>query len=275
MPVALARALALAIAVVALLAPTQAFAVDVNADDAGDRYIGSGALLLEHSSARPGADGTRTTPRCPDCRWAALTDCRLLPDGEIVTSISQQCPSLHCPRPDQRIVYAWSSTDGGATWTRHGPICVGPRGPITVEEVETRVQERFEEGVPAGQVSTQPRTGVLPYLPVVFDSGQPAAIAPIRFVIEGREVFIHPVPRWSWDFGDGVTLRTTVPGSRYPDLAVSHAYRRTGHHAVTVRTTWTATYEVSGVGTFDVAQDIVQEAHGSVRVGEGRAVLVR
>ena len=274
MSVLLARALAVAVAVIALLAPVRALAVDINADDVGDRYIGTGSLLLESSSIRPGADGTRATPRCPDCRWAALPDCRLLPDGEIVTSISQHCQSLKCPRPDQQVAYAWSSTDGGATWTRHGPICVGPGGPITVEEVESSVQERFEEAVPAGQISTQPRTGVLPHLPVVFDSGQPQQLAPIRFVIEGREVLVHPVPRWAWDFGDGATLGTSVPGSHYPDLTVSHAYRRTGVHPVSVRTTWTASYEVVGVGTFPVREDIVQEVRTTVRVGEGRAVLV-
>lgn len=271
----LARALALAVAVVALLTPTRALAIDVNADDVGDRYVGTGALLLESSTIRPGPDGTRTTPRCPECRWAALSDCRLLPDGDVVMSISQQCPSLHCPRADQHVVYAWSSTDGGATWTRHGPICVGPRGPITVERVEEVVHERFEEAVPAGQVSSQPRTGVLPQLPVVFDSGQPPAMDPIRFLLEGREVVIHPVPRWAWDFGDGATLGTSVPGSRYPDLTVSHVYRRTGLHEVTVRTTWTASYDVAGIGTFGVPGAIVQEARGTVRVGEGRAVLVR
>lgn len=63
----------------------------------------------------------------------------------------------------------------------------------------------------------------------------------------GQRVDLHIVPsEFGWRFGDGRVLRTDDAGAPYPDLRVTHTYRRKGEVSPAVDTTYTATYRVNG-----------------------------
>ena len=80
-------------------------------------------------------------------------------------------------------------------------------------------------------------------------------------------------PTWVWRFGDGTSTRTGDPGGRFPRSGVAHAYRAAGRYAVHVRTEWSASFTVDGLGPFPVIEPVSQEQHVSIEVGEGRALL--
>jgi hypothetical protein len=241
--------------------PSQA--VDVIGDDEADRYTGSGGLVL------PGSIDRETRVRvaaCPDCRWRMTDPCSV--DGEACRSVTRGCAA------GRALLRAWISRDSGRTWEEIGLVCVPPSGPATVGSISREAFDEFERGLPASTLRYQPSRGVLPYLPVVFHSGQPAGVPPIEVEVSGYRVVVSPVPHWHWDFGDGTVRSTMVPGSTYPDLTVSHAYRVGGAHRVQVTTTWTATVMIDGMGPFEVRGPITQQASAMVRVGQARAVLV-
>ncbi len=247
-----------------VLISSPAHAVTVSGDDQEDRYVGSGGLIL------PGAfsqDTRESVARCIDCRWrlrdpcaAHDEDCRFTP--------------LPCP-DDHRVLETLWSTDAGATWQSLGLWCVGPGGPSTVASVGSQVHEELSEALPPGRPSVQPPRGIIPQLPTIWHAEQPPLPGPIVMEIVGQRVEITPVPRWSWDFGDGGRLETQVEGSRYPDFSVSHTYRRAGRYAVTCTTTWEATFTVDGLGPFPVLEPITQQAQRVIRVADARARLVR
>ena len=242
--------------------------VDVIGDDEGDRFVGSGGLVL------PGTVGHETRQRvatCVGCRWRLADPCASsADDGAHAACLSV---TRGCARAAQ-LLRVWLSEDGGATWRDLGLVCIPPGGPVTIAQVGSSVAEEFERAIPETGLTYQPRRGVLPYLPVIFHSTQPSALPPSNHVINGVRVVLYPRPSWTWDFGDGASLRTSVPGSTYPDLAVSHTYSRGGRMQVRVTTSWNATYMIDDLGPFQVSLPVTQTATATLPVGQARAVLV-
>ncbi len=242
--------------------------VDVVGDDEGDRFVGSGGLVL------PGTVGHETRQRvatCTGCRWQLADPCASSPDD----GAHAACMSVTrgCARAAQ-LLRVWLSEDGGVTWRDLGLVCIPPGGPVTVAQVTTSVSDEFERSIPATGLTFQPRRGVLPYLPVIFHSTQPSDLPPSEHVINGVRVTLYPRPSWTWEFGDGASLLTTIPGSTYPDLTVSHTYSRGGRMQVRVTTSWNATYMIDDLGPFQVSLPVTQTATATLPVGQARAVLV-
>ena len=243
-------------------------AVDVIGDDQGDRFVGSGGLVL------PGTIGDETRQRvatCGDCRWRLADPCAV--SGDLGAHAACLSVTRGCAR-GASLLRVWVSDDAGATWRDLGLVCIPPGGPVTVADVGRKIRGEFERLVPSIGIEVQPARGVLPYVPVIFDSTQPASIEPTDYAIDDTRVTLTPRPAWTWEFGDGGVLHTAIPGSRYPNTDVSHSFGRTGRMTVRVTATWSATYTINGLGPFRVSLPITQEATTVVNVGQARAVLV-
>ena len=253
------------LAAVLLTVAPPASAVDVVGDDGADQYRGSGGLLLPASVPQPTREHVAT---CAGCQWQLTSVCNDRAEAPWGCEPADDCPG------DGYRMRAWARDSAILPWRDLGLICVARSGPVSVERVDTELHGEFVEDLPTSAITMDPPRGVLPYLPVVFDSGQPASVPPMQVEVLGRQVVLQPVPSWHWDFGDGASLDHAGPGSRYPSLGVSHAYRRGGAHRVTVTTTWSATFTVDGFGPFTVSSPVRQQAQAVVRVGQARAVLV-
>ena len=253
------------LAVLLLGGPSPASAVDVVGDDDADAYRGSGGLLLPASVPAPTREHVAN---CAGCQWQLTSVCNDRAEAP------WRCePASDCPGDGYRM-RAWSRDSATEPWRDLGLICIARSGPVSVARVDTELRDEFVRDLPGSSISVEPPRGVLPYLPVVFDSGQPRSVPPTEIEVLGRRVVLQPIAAWHWDFGDGATLDDAGPGSRYPDLAVAHAYRTGGNHRVRVTTTWSATFTVDGLGPFTVSSPVHQQAQTVVRVGQARAVLV-
>ena len=240
--------------------------VDVIGDDEHDVYVGTGGLLLPDSV---GASTQIRVATCADCLWRLTEPCAARPDGRVVClGVVRGCPQ------GRRLLVAWLSTDGGATWENLGAVCIAPTGPTTVASIGRDVIDEFTAALPGVSISHQPVVGVVTQAPVIFASGQPDRLPPVVVEVAGRTVVLEPVAHWLWEFGDGAQLSTDIAGSRYPDLRVAHTYRRAGRLRVDLTTTWTASFTIDDLGPFTVSQVITQRQHRVVPVGQARAVLV-
>ena len=240
-------------------------ATSVVGDDGQDRYVGSGSLIL------PGSAGGHTREQvahCPDCRWRFQDPCPMRSAEE-----PQLCSFTPMPcAPEETLLLLVLSTDSGATWEGRGMVCVGSGGPITVAVVERKVREQVEPGLPPIALRHQPARGIVPRLPVTLHSGQ-SIPAFFDMQVMGMQVRITPTVRWQWRFSDGTVMHSEQPGSVYPDLSVSHTFRRPGQHQITCTATWQASYLIDGLGPFALAP-IEQAAGRTVRVHDARASLV-
>ena len=250
-------------------APASGGDVEVHGDDANDAFSGTGGLLL------PGSvdNRTRTTvASCRGCEWRLESPCT---DTHRGTLFDSQAPCLSvvrgCPAGD-RLMRSWFRAEGSA-WREIGLICLRRSGPVTVAQVDRQVRERFVEGMPALAPAFQPSMNPVAQIPVVFSSGQPGGTEDSAFTIIGLPVDLFARPTWVWRFGDGSATRTDDPGGRYPLSGVAHAYRAAGTYSVLVRTEWSASFTVDGLGPFPVTEPVSQEDRFAVVVGEGRALL--
>lgn len=92
----------------------------------------------------------------------------------------------------------------------------------------------------------------------------------------GRQVELRIWPAtFRWRFGDGDVRETSSPGSAYPDLEITHSYRRRGRVAPSVDTTYAAEFRVNGGPWREVAGTVtIPGSPQSLRVVTARPVLV-
>jgi hypothetical protein len=232
-----------------------------------DRFVGTGGLILPGSHPR-----RREVAECSECEWRLSTPCVDLEVGQAFSGTAT-CESVTRGCPDQHeLVRVWFRRSG-ASWQDLGVVCLGEAGPITVSRIGQEVRDRLTRDLPGLTPRAQPARGVVTQLPVIFDSGQPTRWAATMNVL-GLPTRVSAQPVWHWDFGDGGALRTTEPGGRYPDLSVSHVYRRTGALEVLVRADWSAEFTTDGLGPFPLPGTVPQTGGLGLQVGEGRALLV-
>ena len=248
-----------------VLLPTRAWAADVHGDDAGDRYVGTGGVILP---ASVGETERRAAADCADCAWRLSTPCVATVLGN---AFGDPCGSVVRGCPGGELLRAWRR-EGAAPWRDIGLVCLADGPPLTVEKASRAAHDAIARQVPALAPAHQPRQGVLVQLPTAFATGQDAG--PHRWAadIVGSTLGITATPTWLWVFGDGATLAADRAGGPFPSDIV-HVYRRAGRPTVTVTTTWSATFTVDGLGPFPVAEPVRQTVQLAMAVGEGRALL--
>jgi hypothetical protein len=260
--------LAALVALVALSGAPGARAADVEGDDGGDRYVGSGGLILPASVPE---STRRTVAGCQECSWRLTTPCV---QSGLGTPFAGQgtCTSVVRGCPGGQLLRTWFRGHGSG-WRDLGLVCLGPAGPVTVAAVADAVHDRVVQDVPPLRPTAQPARGVVTQLPVLFQSGQPGGAQRWPMAVLGTRIEVTATPTWQWSFGDGGGAETSDPGRHYPVGGVAHAYRTAGERGVVVRAVWSATFVVDGLGPFRVDEPVRQEAAVVVAVGEGRAVL--
>lgn len=229
-------------------------------DDERDVFVGTGSLLLPGSMGSPGRGAAAN---CPGCRWRATLACDLS-SADACRGQARLCTG------EDRWLRIWLARPGGP-WEDLGSACFGPGGPASRDRAEMLLVQQVIVGVPPLGLTHQPPGGVLPHLPVRFDSGQIAGPRQSSHAILGLGFVLTVEPRWTWAFGDG----TGDTGAGASGPRVDHAYAGPGRHTVRVRTTWTGRYVVDGLGPLSIQQPVIQEAERLLPVGEAHALLIR
>lgn len=243
--------------------------VVVSPDPAHDLYVGTGGLVVPARDWRSGG-GRAETAACGECRWRVS---RLCTKDEAAAG---GCPRIRTGCPIGTIPVRIWLLRPGQDWAVVGEACQGGTPPVTVADVGSAVRDRAEAALPPLRAAVQPAAGTLVGVPAVFTSGQPAAgIRGADLSVLGLAVSLDARARWHWSYGDGAQAWATVPGGRWPDLSVSHSYRRAGSLTVAVDAVWRGEFTVEGLGPFAVPGDpLVQNRTLPVVVREARAHLV-
>ncbi len=228
----------------------------------GSGWSGSGTVFLPggtHVGSRDGASN------CPGCSWQIIPICEI--EGPEACAILHDCP---VGRPFVLVVV--TSPGGGSNFA--GGQCLNG-DPVSAEDLGRMVAQRVRQEAPGAHPGFQPRSAALTALPTNFRAGQPRSISRSE-TIAGIPVDFHATARWRWSWGDGrAPLVTDDPGGTWPNLSVTHVYRRPGTKKVTLQTLWHAEYSVNGVGPFSVdGGPVEQSTTFSVPVREARSVLI-
>lgn len=232
----------------------------------GRSWTGSGSVLVPgagHVGSSAGAENG-----CSGCRW----------------HVAPVCADWHSNLCD---VVALKTCGPRAGWfaTYFAPSprdelelvavpCIGPdQRPIGQEELDRQVVQTIHANAPPLKLRYQPTRSPVTQLPTIFSTGQPRTFRQTDSIL-GFELRLVAQARWHWDWGDGSTSDTREPGGTWPNVSLSHTYRRAGLMNATVTASWDATYSIDGGAQLKVAgRPVSQTARASLRVVQARAVL--
>ena len=250
----------------ALVPPSYALSSDVSGDNQMAAYVGTGGLLLPDSFS--GSTQTRSqVSSCLGCTWKYTIYCMQDSDTPCRHAV------VSCPAGS--LLYRVSFGLTPSTVSEIGSVCWGSSQPLTRELAEANVSDYVIRYVPALVPGFDPPDGTLTSIPAIFWTGQPTILSPPSFTLSGRNVTITARPTWRWVWGDGSAVWKSVPGAPYPSRQITHQFRESGDYQTQVTTVWTATYTVSGVGTFDVSGEVIRQTQMlQVPVKSARTVLV-
>lgn len=248
-------------------------AATVIGDNQADAYLGRGGLLIQRGAIGDAARSAAAT--CDGCQWRVTTPCGLedgsfpdSPDAPDCVVVPARCAN------GRDVQWLWRRLGTGAPWDRYGSMCHPDVPPVTRSAMESRLVGDFLRRIAPPAPVRQPGGRALVNIPVIFRSGGPGSPLDAQHSVAGFDVRLRATPSWTWSFGDGSALSTTRPGRSWPNIDISHTYRRPGQHQVRVAARWPATYTVDGLGPFDVPTVVTTEAGVTVRVVEARAVIV-
>lgn len=258
----------------------------------GNGNRSEGNVRAEHSSYKgsiviPGADeanaASAASRGCTDCTWELVVACSSNdPNG--VTDVLCSGASAGCPPGETRVrVYL---TQPPEPQRQVGTACVGgPNAVVTAADVSEAAQRAFRSmpltgAAPRLAQRSAPLVHLATYFQVDGPQTQNATVA-----LAGYQLVITAKASYRWDFGDGTSLTTELPGRGFrpgdntrqppgPADAVTHWYRTPGDASATVQTTWTATYTFIDTDVIAVPGDVTPPAVAlPVRIHEGRTTL--
>lgn len=240
------------------LLASPAIAADVEGDDINDVFIGTGSQLLLDAQFS-GSDGQRQRiATCVGCRWGMTQPCYGENQGFCLAD--DPCP------PDHERRAVWFG-EAGQPLQVQGTTCVGPKGPRTVRDVSSQVDDLILTAVAPLAPSVSPMP-VLTGIPARFHSGQSRSLGARSMSLGGAHVVLDATVEWAWSWGDGTRTVTTSP-------TITHTWRAPADPVVSVSATWQGWFTVDGLGPFAASgARITQEAQLALNVHPARTVLL-
>ena len=138
------------------------------------------------------------------------------------------------------------------------------RAPIK-KAATASLSDRLIKLLPIGDINFQPDQDALVNMPVYFWTKTPQhfqAVVPILDLI----VYVNLHSTFTWSFGDGKFITTTMQGSPYPLGLITHTYTSNNNYPVDLKITWRGTWSVNGVTTAISGNGITQSITREISV---------
>ena len=138
------------------------------------------------------------------------------------------------------------------------------RAPIK-KAATASLSDRLIKLLPIGDINFQPDQDALVNMPVYFWTKTPQhfqAVVPILDLI----VYVNLHSTFTWSFGDGKFITTTMQGSPYPLGLITHTYTSNNNYPVNLKITWRGTWSVNGVTTAISGNGITQSITRDISV---------
>ena len=127
------------------------------------------------------------------------------------------------------------------------------------------LSDRLIKLLPIGDINFQPDQDALVNMPVYFWTQTPQhfqAVVPILDLI----VYVNLHSTFTWSFGDGKFITTTMQGGAYPLGLITHTYKSNDNYPVNLKITWRGTWSVNGVTTAISGNGITQSITRDISV---------
>ena len=139
------------------------------------------------------------------------------------------------------------------------------RKPSIKKVATASLSDRLIKLLPIGDINFQPDQDALVNMPVYFWTKTPQhfqAVVPILDLI----VYVNLHSTFTWSFGDGKFITTTMQGGPYPLGLITHTYNSNNNYPVNLKITWRGTWSVNGVTTAISGNGITQSITRDISV---------
>ena len=136
-----------------------------------------------------------------------------------------------------------------------------------------QISDQVRSVLPTGTIITQPLQNILVNEPVNFMTNVPTQFTTVIVVLR-IPITIHLTALYFWDFGDGHTLITKLPGAPYPAMLNQHSYSTTGDHQVSLTVRWSGFWS-AGTISAPINGTITQEINKEITVFPAKARFTR
>lgn len=126
------------------------------------------------------------------------------------------------------------------------------------------IADQVSKMLPSGLIITQPTAGALVREPVNFLTTVPKTFQTVLIVLE-VPIHISLQASYQWNFGDGTSRESTLPGAPYPAGTITHVYENSGEYTVELRVTWSGTWRAGAISG---------PINGSIRQNFGRNLKI-
>lgn len=138
-------------------------------------------------------------------------------------------------------------------------------GTVTAEDLAGAVSTEFRRiPLSSGGIVIQPSRGwTLVNVDTVFlTQAEPQVF---EIVVLGIPLTVVAAPvRYVWSFGDdSEPTETTESGAPWPDATLTHAYRASGTHTVTLVTEWVGEYRIAGSPSWQEIEGVATTSESS------------
>ena len=125
---------------------------------------------------------------------------------------------------------------------------VVPKKAVTLKpkvKASVSLSDRITQLLPSSHIIANPTPYGLVQVPTYFYTDAQPTFATTSMVVV-LNVAVNLTPTFNWDFGDGSTLQTSIPGRAYPDKTIGHIYKKAGTYPVTLTISWGGTWGAEG-----------------------------
>lgn len=110
----------------------------------------------------------------------------------------------------------------------------------------SQISNQVKRLLPSGSIFTQPLGDPLLQEPVNFLTNTPTHFTTVIVVLD-VPVTIHLTPTFKWDFGDGNTFVTKLPGAPYPLNIIENTFKSAGEKQILLTTTWSGYWRAGAI----------------------------
>jgi len=147
--------------------------------------------------------------------------------------------------PDRYAAWREAARKAAATRKRNREK-VAPPAELVV--ASTSLSDRVSQMIPIGDIQFQPVSGATLHTPVFFWTTTPTKFE-VTLKVAGIPVGVSLKPEFLWEYGEGTTRQTSLPGAPYPLALNTFTYHHAGVKKIKLTTTWNGTFTVAGLSS--------------------------
>ena len=136
----------------------------------------------------------------------------------------------------------------------------------------SQISDQVRSLLPTGTIITQPLKEPLIHEPVNFMTTVPTHFSTVIVVLQ-IPITIHLNATYFWDFGDGRTFITKLPGAPYPAMINQHEYRSAGDKKVVLTVRWSGIWS-AGAMSAPINGSITQRIEKELTIKPARTTFL-